>query len=87
MAALAGFLAGIQGSYLCKAAGIRLIPATAMEKIDPSTPSGEEESAAFELAQRLERYRRRVAAEGRPRSVKFIDRAIEDADKKTKRGK
>jgi len=57
-----------------------------MEKMDPTVSREEqEESVASDLARRLERYRRRVEAEGRPRSVKLIDRAIEDADKKTKR--
>jgi hypothetical protein len=40
------------------------------------------EAAASDLARRLARYRRRVEAEGRPRSVKLIDRAIDDAEKK-----
>jgi hypothetical protein len=44
----------------------------------------EDESAEADLARRLARYRRRVEAEGRPRSVKFIDRAIEDADKEAR---
>lgn len=35
-----------------------------------------------DLARRLARYRRRVEAEDRPRSVKVIDRAIQDAGKK-----
>lgn len=54
-----------------------------MENIEPVTPN-EEESAAFDLARRLARYRRRVEAEGRPRSLRLIDRAIEDAGKKGK---
>lgn len=45
----------------------------------PALPEAEQS----DLARRLARYRRRVEAEGRPRSVKLIDRAIEDADKKT----
>jgi hypothetical protein len=32
-----------------------------------------------DLAKRLERYRRRVEAEGRKRSLRIIDRAIGDA--------
>jgi hypothetical protein len=51
------------------------------EKLEPN--SVPEESAESDLARRLERYRRRVEAEGRPRSVKLIDRAIEDADRKS----
>jgi hypothetical protein len=54
-----------------------------MENIEPATPN-EEESAASDLARRLARYRRRVEAEGRPRSLRLIDRAIEDAGKKRK---
>lgn len=42
----------------------------------------EEESAAADLASRLARYRRRVEAEGRPRSVRLIDKAIEEAGRK-----
>jgi hypothetical protein len=51
------------------------------EDLQP-VPPAEPESADSDLARRLARYRRRVEAEGRPRSVKLIDRAIEDADKK-----
>jgi hypothetical protein len=47
---------------------------------EPVNPRQDDESA--DLAKRLARYRRRVAAEGRPRSVRVIDRAIEDAAKK-----
>ena len=54
-----------------------------MSKFDPASPPDREESDASDLARRLARYRRRVEAEGRPRSVKLIDQAIEDADKKT----
>jgi hypothetical protein len=54
-----------------------------MKKIEPVKSAEEEESAAADLARRLVRYRRRVAAEGRPKSVRAIDRAIEDADKAT----
>lgn len=46
---------------------------------DPAIPAEAEES---DLAKRLARYRRRVEAENRPRSVKLIDRAIADAGKK-----
>jgi hypothetical protein len=45
-------------------------------------PEEEMDSPASDLARRLARYRRRIEAEGRPRSVRVIDRAIEDADKK-----
>jgi hypothetical protein len=53
-----------------------------MEKLDPRIPAEEPDSLASDLARRLARYRRRVEAEGRPRSVRVIDRAIQDADKK-----
>lgn len=56
-----------------------------MDKLDPINPPPNEEETASDLARRLDRYRRRVAAEGRPRSVKVIDRAIKDADGKSKR--
>ena len=38
-----------------------------------------EHTEKADLARRLARYRRRLAAEGRVRSVKLIDRAIRDA--------
>ena len=40
----------------------------------------QDETAATDLARRLARYRRRVEAEGRKRSLRVIDRAISDAD-------
>jgi hypothetical protein len=58
-----------------------------MDKFDPTIPPTDEDESASDLARRLARYRRRVAAEGRPRSVKVIDRAINDADGKPKREK
>jgi len=58
-----------------------------MDKLDPIIPPTDEDESASDLARRLARYRRRVAAEGRPRSVKVIDRAINDADGKPKREK
>lgn len=42
--------------------------------------------ADSDLARRLARYRRRVEAEGRPRSVKVIDRAIADAGREARSG-
>lgn len=54
-----------------------------MDKLDPLNPPRDENEAAADLARRLARYRRRVEAEGRPRSVRFIDRAIDEAGKKT----
>jgi len=50
-----------------------------MDKSDPKTDAGEPQPGAVDLARRLARYRRRVEAEGRQRSVRVIDRAIEDA--------
>lgn len=55
------------------------------DKFDPPSSQEEERSAAADLARRLARYRRRVEAEGRSRSLKVIDRAIEDAEN-NKRG-
>jgi len=46
-----------------------------MEKLDPATCEPE----GSDLARRLARYRRRVEAEGRKRSLRVIDRAINDA--------
>jgi len=57
-----------------------------MDKSNPITPTNHDEGDASDLARRLARYRRRVEAEGRPRSVKLIDRAIKDADKKADSG-
>jgi hypothetical protein len=54
-----------------------------MDKLGPLPPRNEDE-ATSDLARRLSRYRRRVAAEGRPRSLNLIDRAIEDASKKAR---
>jgi hypothetical protein len=53
-----------------------------MEKLDPTIPPRDEDDGASDLARRLARYRRRVEAEGRARSVKLIDGAIRDASKK-----
>jgi len=50
-----------------------------MDKLDPFNLTPEEDSQASDLASRLERYRRRIEAEGRPRSVRVIDQAIEEA--------
>jgi hypothetical protein len=52
------------------------------DKPDSSIPAEDNDAADSDLARRLARYRRRVEAEGRPRSVKLIDRAIEDAGRK-----
>jgi len=47
--------------------------------------SEDDDSPASGLARRLARYRRPVVADGRPRSVRLVDRAIEDAGKTNKR--
>lgn len=72
-----------QETYLSKGGG-RLAISAIMEQTEPIR-SDEQEIAAADLARRLERYRRRVEAEGRPRSVRLIDRAIEDAGRKRDR--
>jgi len=53
-----------------------------MDKPAPQIPPCDGDEKASDLALRLARYRLRVEAEGRPRSLKFIDRAIEDAGRK-----
>lgn len=53
-----------------------------MDEFKSTVPLNHDDADTFDLARRLARYRRRVEAEGRPRSVRFIDRAIQDADKK-----
>lgn len=52
-----------------------------MKKPDSLAEEESSKAAPVDLAQRLERYRGRVEAEGRRRSLKVIDRAIEDANK------
>jgi hypothetical protein len=52
-----------------------------MREIEPSAPGEESEAAASDLTRRLARYRRRIEAENRPRSLRLIDRAIKDAGK------
>lgn len=51
-----------------------------MDKLDPPTPGAEGNAPTSDLARRLQRYRRRIEAEGRPRSVRVVDQAIKDAD-------
>ncbi|HET8749154.1 MAG TPA: hypothetical protein VFM42_00285 [Sphingomicrobium sp.] len=58
--------------------GARYLP----EKMNKTEPPIDDEAVASDLAHRLDRYRRRVAAEGRPRSARLIDRAIEKAARK-----
>jgi hypothetical protein len=49
-----------------------------MDKLQPETGGAPQEPCPVDLARRLARYRRRVEAEGRQRSVRVIDRAIAD---------
>ena len=53
-----------------------------IKKLDAAVPPTVEDGAGSDLERRLARYRRRVEAEGRPRSLKLIDLAMEDAAKK-----
>jgi len=53
-----------------------------MENLDPSVQDGKDPSLESDLERRLARYRRRVEAEDRPRSLRLIDWAIEDAGRK-----
>lgn len=49
------------------------------QKFDPADGPEAQHNADLDLARRLARYRRRIEAEDRPRSLKMIDRAIRDA--------
>ena len=49
-----------------------------MADLDSAAGNDDQTHRAADLARRLTRYRRRVEAEGRQRSVRAIDRAIED---------
>jgi len=49
-----------------------------MKKLELQTDD-KDESASADLARRLSRYRSRVEAEGRKRSLHVIDQAIKDA--------
>jgi hypothetical protein len=51
-----------------------------MKKSDPKTDYDKCQGAAVDLARRLARYRTRVEAEGRKRSLQVIDKAIKDAE-------
>lgn len=52
-----------------------------MDDRDPDIPGPPEDRPPSDLARRLARYRRRIEAEGRPRSVRVVDQAIKDASK------
>jgi len=51
-----------------------------MDKLGPATANDKPKPGAADLARRLARYRRRVEAEGRERSLRLIDRVIEDVE-------
>lgn len=51
-----------------------------MDELDPPTKNDEPTPSAADLARRLARYRRRVEAEGRQRTLRVIDRVIEDVE-------
>jgi hypothetical protein len=53
-----------------------------MKKLD-LTSSNDEHEGTPDLARRLARYRRRVEAEGRKRSLREIDQAIRDANERS----
>jgi len=57
-----------------------------MDKLEPEAAGAPQEACPVDLARRLARYRRRVEAEGRQRSVRAIDRAIADASADRPRG-
>jgi len=50
-----------------------------MKNLDAKADDINSQSVSADLARRLERYRTRVEAEGRRRSLKVIDRAIREA--------
>ena len=51
-----------------------------MKKLNLQTDPGRSEAESLDLARRLTRYRTRLEAEGRKRSLQVIDRAIRDAE-------
>jgi len=48
---------------------------------DELAPNNEHDGSASDLARRLARYRQRVEAEGRKRSLDILDVAIRDANR------
>lgn len=52
-----------------------------MQNLDAKAHDSNSENLSADLARRLERYRTRVEAEGRRRSLQVIDRAISEAIK------
>jgi hypothetical protein len=55
-----------------------------MKKLNPILDNAPLDGQSADLARRLARYRSRVEAEGRKRSLKIIDLAIEDVGKDTR---
>lgn len=53
-----------------------------MDQLDPIPEKGDDSEQA-DLVRRLARYRLRVRAEGRTRSLRLIDSALDDAAKAT----
>jgi hypothetical protein len=53
-----------------------------MKKLTPPADDDNPQAVSADLARRLARYRTRVEAEGRRRSLQVIDRAIRDAERK-----
>ena len=70
----------LKESYLSKISVPIAISFLLMDELEPAPSSPPDRKADDDLARRLARYRRRVEAEGRPRSVRLIDQAIKDAD-------
>jgi hypothetical protein len=68
------------GYILIQSGGAVSYPSGTMDNLDHETDLGKPEPGRLDLARRLARYRLRVEAEGRQRSVRLIDRAIADAD-------
>ena len=50
-----------------------------MKEFEPEADIDKDDAASADLARRLARYRSRVEAEGRKRSLHLIDQAIKDA--------
>jgi hypothetical protein len=76
-----------KGTYLSNGDRSRGYWASIMGTIEHTTSNEPDEGTASDLARRLARYRRRVASEGRARSLPLIDRAIEDAGKTSNGGR
>jgi hypothetical protein len=73
-----------EGSFMCLAHSVNLLIQSLQGRsyVIRSMKKVAREIAEHDLTARLQRYRRRVEAEGRSRSLRQIDRAIEDANDK-----